>query len=237
MLVDKPVGITSFAVVKKLRWLLRVKKVGHAGTLDPFASGLLILCASRPATRMIPAFMAVDKEYLATLRLGVETDTQDREGEVIRRQAVGQISAEVLEACLAAFRGRQLQVPPAYSALKHQGKPLYHYARKGILVEKEARPVEITLLQRTDGSTDLCGLEAEIGLRVVCSKGTYIRTLAADIGRRLGCGAHLVQLRRVRCGPFRVEEALTWEMLSGEKGQERCLEQLIAVSEISKLLQ
>jgi tRNA pseudouridine55 synthase len=236
-LVDKPVGITSFAVVRKLRWLLRLKKVGHAGTLDPFASGLLVLCAGRPATRLVGALMAGDKEYLARLRLGVETDTFDNEGEVVRRQPVGTISASRVEESLARFRGDQYQVPPAYSALKHRGKPLYHYARQGIAVVKEARPVSITLLQRCDDGGGLDGDEADLDLRVVCSKGTYIRSLAADIGRDLGCGAHLVQLRRTRSGPFQVDRALTWEELNDESARERCRERAIAVSEISKLLQ
>ena len=140
-LVDKPVDITSFKVVSRLRRILGIKKIGHAGTLDPFATGLLILCAGRPATRLISRFMEGEKEYLATLRLGVETETLDTEGAVTVRRPVDAITNTQVEACLQKFKGRQLQVPPAYSALKHKGKPLYYYARKGIAVEKEPREV------------------------------------------------------------------------------------------------
>jgi len=236
-LVDKPVGLTSFQVVRRLRSVLQMKKVGHAGTLDPFASGLLILAAGRAATRLISTLMAGDKEYLATLRLGIETETQDTEGQVTGGQPVGELSGAEIESCLAGFRGPQMQVPPAYSALKHQGKPLYHYARKGITVVKEARAIEIALLRRIDGAGDLSGTVVDLPLQVVCSKGTYIRTLGADIGKKLGCGAHLVQLRRIRCGPFSVQSALSWDLLCGEDARTRCLERVIAPAEISKLLQ
>ncbi len=154
------------------------------------------------------------KEYLATLRLGVETETQDTEGAVTDRKPVGEISDLEVEECLQKFRGRQMQVPPAYSALKHKGKPLYYYARKGIKIIKDPREVDIAILERTDGCQTLSGDEADLGIRVVCSKGTYIRTLAADIGGSLGCGAHLVQLRRIRSGSFTVENSLTWDDLS-----------------------
>jgi tRNA pseudouridine55 synthase len=238
-LVDKPVGLTSFQIVRRVRSVLQMKKVGHAGTLDPFASGLLILAAGRAATRLISILMAGDKEYLATLRLGIETETQDSEGRVTGGHPVGELSSTEIESCLAGFRGPQMQVPPAYSALKHQGKPLYHYARKGIIVVKEARPIDIALLRRIDGdgNGDLCGAVVDLQLQVVCSKGTYIRTLGADIGKKLGCGAHLVQLRRTRCGPFSVQSALSWDQLCGEDARARCLERVIAPSEISKLLQ
>jgi tRNA pseudouridine55 synthase len=236
-LVDKPVGLTSFQIVRRLRSVLQMKKVGHAGTLDPFASGLLILAAGRAATRLISILMAGDKEYLATLRLGIETETQDTEGRVTGGQSVGELRGAEIESCLAGFRGPQMQVPPAYSALKHQGKPLYHYARKGITVVKEARAIDIALLRRIDGDGDLSGAVVDLPLQVVCSKGTYIRALAADIGKKLGCGAHLVQLRRTRCGPFSVHSALGWDQLCGEDARTKCLERAIAPAEISKLLQ
>lgn len=235
--VDKPVDITSFKVVSKLRRVLRIKKVGHAGTLDPFATGLLIVCAGRPATKLIPQFMEGTKEYLATLRLGVETETQDTEGAVIARRPVGAITHLEVEACLQKFRGRQMQVPPAYSALKHKGKPLYYYARKGIEVIKEPREVDIAILERIDGCQTLSGDEADLGIRVVCSKGTYIRTLAADIGRSLGCGAHLVHLRRIRSGGFTVEESLTWADLNSDDALECCMNKMITVEQACKLLQ
>ena len=202
-LIDKPVGPTSFRMVQLVRRALQIKKVGHAGTLDPFASGLLIICAGRPATRIIPQLMGGEKEYVATMQLGVETDTQDLTGRVVAENEVGSLSLPQVEGCLAGFLGEQLQVPPAYSALKHQGKPLYQYARQGIEVVKEPRPIEIFDLEclKLD--------EKSLSIRVVCSKGTYIRTLAADIGRGLGCGAHLTSLRRLRSGSFSVDDALS----------------------------
>jgi len=236
-LIDKPVDITSFGVVSRLRRILHIKKVGHAGTLDPFATGLLVVCAGRSATKMISQFMEGTKEYLATLKLGVTTETQDTEGAVIDRKAVGEISDTTVEKCLQKYRGRQLQVPPAFSALKHQGKPLYYYARKGIKIVKDPREVNIITLERTDGSQTLMGDEANLEIRVICTKGTYIRTLAADIGESLGCGAHLVQLRRTRSGCFTVKESLSWDDLSGDDALCRCLDKMITVEEACKLLQ
>lgn len=235
--IDKPVDITSFGVVARMRKVLGLKKVGHAGTLDPFATGLLIVCAGRPATKLISQFMDGQKEYLATLRLGVETETLDTEGEIIRRTNVGELSGGEIESCLAKFRGKQSQVPPAYSALKHKGKPLYYYARKGIKIEKEAREITISVLERIDGGGDIEGLEGELQLRVVCSKGTYIRTLGADIGTDLGCGAHLTGLRRTQSGRFSVEHSLSWDELSGDNALDSCLNKMITVEDVAKLLQ
>ncbi|MCI5143413.1 MAG: tRNA pseudouridine(55) synthase TruB, partial [Candidatus Electrothrix sp. ATG1] len=132
LLVDKPVGQSSFAVVKKIRWLLGIKKVGHAGTLDPFASGLLVICVGRPATRQIDAFMAGRKTYQAVLQLGTETETQDPEGEIISVKPVPLLTIEEITGITKEFIGPQMQAPPPYSAAKHKGKPLYHYARQGI---------------------------------------------------------------------------------------------------------
>ncbi len=206
--VCKPEGVTSFRMVHLLRRLLGIKKVGHTGTLDPFASGVLVLCAGRPATRLIPQLMEGDKEYEATLQLGVITDTQDPEGTVIDKRPVGDISPGDVAECLARFTGEQLQTPPVYSALKHKGKPLYYYARKGITVIKEPRLITIKELKCLSLGSDT------LTLKVVCSKGTYIRTLAADIGEFLGCGAYLRQLKRTRNGFFSLEETLPGEKLS-----------------------
>lgn len=236
-LVDKPVDVTSFKVVSRLRRILNIKKIGHAGTLDPFATGLLIVCAGRPATRLISQFMEGEKEYLATLRLGIETETQDTEGTVIVRSPIGEIASSQVEECLQQFRGRQMQVPPAYSALKHKGKPLYYYARKGIVVNKDPREVNISTLERTDGDRTLNEIDANLCIRVICSKGTYIRTLAADIGKSLGCGAHLVQLRRTRSGCFTVDESLTWDDLNDEDALTKCVHKMITVEQVCKLLQ
>lgn len=236
-LVDKPAGLSSFKVVSRLRRILRMKKVGHAGTLDPFATGLLVICAGRPATKLISSFMDGEKEYLATLKLGEETETYDTEGAVVKKTDVGRISAEFFEEVLQNFRGKQLQVAPAYSALKHKGKPLYYYARKGIMIEKAPREIHISVLERVDGNHDLVGDTVSCEIKVVCSKGTYIRTLGADIGRRLGCGAHLCQLRRLQSGFFSIQDSLTWEQLSAEDAYEHCMRKLITVEQVGKLLQ
>jgi tRNA pseudouridine55 synthase len=206
-LIDKPIGPTSFRIVQWVRRALQIKKVGHTGTLDPFASGLLIVCAGRPATRVISQLMDGDKVYEAVLKLGVETDTLDVEGIIIAQQPVGEISATDVESCLEGFRGEQLQSPPAFSAVKHEGKALYHYARKGVLIEKEPRRIHIRELRCLSIAAE------QLVLRVRCSKGTYIRSLAADIGKRLGCGAHLTALRRLGNGPFAVEEAVSGALL------------------------
>ncbi len=236
-LVDKPAGLTSFSIVSRIRRILAVKKVGHAGTLDPFATGLLIVCVGRPATKLISLFMEGKKEYLATLCLGIATETFDTEGAITCRKPVGELSGKDIEICLRKFRGRQLQSPPSYSALKHKGKPLYYYARKGITVTKEAREIDIDFLERTDGSHDLFGDEVELTLKVICSKGTYIRSLAADIGEMLGCGAHLVQLRRTRSGCFSVENSLIIDDFTADDAKARFLAKMLSVEEVCKLLQ
>lgn len=202
LLVDKPVGQSSFAVVKKVRWLLGIKKVGHAGTLDPFASGVLVICVGRPATRQIDSFMAGQKTYQAVLQLGKETETQDPEGEIVSSRPVPSLSLQEITAVTRAFIGPQMQAPPPYSAAKHKGKPLYHYARQGIMIQKEAKPIEIF-------SLDVDGYDPEkeqLTITITCSKGTYIRVLAADIGAKLGCGAYLAALRRTRSGCFSVDD-------------------------------
>lgn len=213
-LIDKPRGATSFSMVRHVRRLLGIKKVGHAGTLDPFATGLLIVCAGRPATRLVERFMAGKKVYSAVLQLGAETETMDTEGGISRTSAVPQLGREELEDCLAGFTGRIMQVPPPFSAVKYRGKPLYHYARKGVAVIKEPREIEIYSLAVR--SYDDCSHRLEID--VVCSRGTYIRVLAADIGNRLGCGAHLAELRRLASGGFSVEDSLPGDSLAGPEG-------------------
>ena len=227
-LIDKPVGPTSFKMVKLVKRALQIKKVGHTGTLDPFASGLLIICSGRPATRIIPQLMDGEKEYTATLKLGVETDSQDLTGTVIRQHDIICLNKAWIDDCVAAFVGEQIQKPPYFSALKYQGKPLYYYARKGIKVEKAPRSVLIKEIEVLEWQGDL------LCIRVVCGKGTYIRTLAADIGTALGCGAHLVELRRLRNGCFNVQDALPGEALTQER-QVVCaflLKNLLPVDEV-----
>lgn len=233
VLIDKPSGVTSFAMVRQVRRLLGIKKVGHAGTLDPFATGLLIVCAGRPATRMIDRFMAGGKTYRALLQLGVETETLDPEGRVVRTTPVPALAEEEIKSCLAGFTGRQLQAPPAYSAVKHQGKPLYHYARQGIMIAKEPREIEISSL--LFGGYD--PLLHQLAVDVDCSRGTYIRVLAEDIGRVLGCGAHLLELRRLGSGCFSVADSLPGEALAETEGRRKLLAAMIPVERAEAILE
>ena len=230
-LVDKPVGPSSFRMVQLVRRALSIKKVGHAGTLDPFASGLLIICVARPATRLISQFMDGHKQYEAVLRLGVETTTQDLEGEVVAQKEVAPFAREEVEHCLAGFLGEQLQTPPQYSALKHLGKPLYHYARRGIVIEKAPRAITIFRLELLETGPE------SLRILVECSKGTYIRTLAADIGRVLGCGAHLVALRRLQSGPFSVANAVDGAILQDPVlARDELLARALTVEEVLEML-
>lgn len=229
--VSKPPGVTSFRIVQKVRRLLGIKKVGHTGTLDPFATGVLVVCVGRPATRLIPRLMEGDKEYEATLQLGVTTETQDPEGRIVEERPVPALNEKVIQNCVEEFQGVQLQTPPSYSALKHKGKPLYYYARRGIKVNKEPRKIDIKKLECIELGRDT------MTIRVVCSKGTYIRTLAADIGEFLGCGAYLSRLQRIRNGFFSIDNCLPGEVLFNEDaGSDELLPSLMPVEEVKKLL-
>lgn len=236
-LVDKPKGSSSFYIVRKVRKALGIKKVGHAGTLDPFATGLLVICAGRPATKLISQIMEGEKEYLATVRLGIETTTQDPEGEVTSVKSVPALSAITVEECLEKFRGAIEQVPPIYSALKHKGKPLYHYARKGIAIEKPPRSIHIFTLERTDEGQELNDESPYLTIKVVCSKGTYIRTLGADIGKALGCGAYLTDLRRTRSGQFHVRDSVAGKDLLEEGARDKLFQKVLSVADVRNLLQ
>ena len=205
--VCKPEGVSSFRMVQLVRKHLKIKKVGHTGTLDPFASGVLVICAGRPATRLISKLMGGDKEYDATLQLGTITDTQDPEGQILEQRPVPDLTKGLIKECLEHFTGEQMQTPPSYSALKHNGKPLYYYARKGIKVVKEPRLINIKELHCVSVHKDT------LTLRIVCSRGTYIRTLAADIGDFFGCGAYLSMLKRTRNGYFSLQDTLPGEEL------------------------
>ncbi|MEN9800862.1 MAG: tRNA pseudouridine(55) synthase TruB [Pseudomonadota bacterium] len=206
LVVDKPPGPTSFDVVRRVRSLLRIPKVGHTGTLDPAATGVLPLCLG-DATRVAGYVTERDKAYEAVVRLGEETDTQDATGKVTASAPVPGLGTEVLEAALDRFRGTFLQVPPMYSAVKVQGKRLYELAREGKEVERAARQVTVHQLRCVDRS------ERELRLVVHCSKGFFVRTLAHELGRVLGCGAHLSALRRTRSGPFTLAQALPLQQL------------------------
>jgi tRNA pseudouridine55 synthase len=199
LLVDKPSGMTSHEAVDVVRRSLGTRKVGHAGTLDPMATGLLVLGVGR-ATRLLRYLGELPKTYAATGRLGEETDTLDADGEIVRTAPVDVSLAEVERAC-ASLVGESMQTPPAYSAVKVGGRKLYEAARRGEMLEAPARPIRVDAFDVS--AFDGRDLEA----RVTCSGGTYVRVLVADVGRTLGCGAHLVGLRRTAIGSFRVEEA------------------------------
>ncbi|XDJ35007.1 MAG: tRNA pseudouridine(55) synthase TruB [Burkholderia sp.] len=213
LLLDKPIGLSSNAVLIRAKHLYLAKKAGHTGTLDPFASGLLPLCFGE-ATKFSQDLLEADKTYEATIRLGTRTTTADAEGEAIETREV-QADRSAIEAVLPRFVGEIVQVPPMYSALKRDGKPLYEYARAGQTLEREARQVTIQRLEL------LNVVLSDVSVRVTCSKGTYIRTLAEDIGEALGCGAHLGALRRTRVGALTLEHAVTLDALSDAEAIER----------------
>jgi tRNA pseudouridine55 synthase len=200
LLLDKPLGWSSNDALQRARWLLRAEKAGHTGTLDPLATGLLPLCFGA-ATKFSQVSLDADKAYRATLRLGQRTSTGDLEGEVVEERPV-QLERAAIDAAIARFTGPIAQLPPMHSALKKDGKALYEYARAGITVEREPRPVTIHAIDIVDWH------DAVLVIDVRCSKGTYIRTLAEDIGQALGCGAHLTALRRTGSAPLTLESAV-----------------------------
>ena len=205
ILLDKPRGFTSNAALQKVRWLLNAEKAGHTGSLDPLATGVLPLCFGE-ATKFSQYLLDADKGYETVAQLGVTTTTADAEGEVLERRPVA-VSQEQLENILPRFRGAIQQIPPMYSALKRDGQPLYKLARAGEVVEREPRSVTIARLE-------LLSLESDKArLAVACSKGTYIRTLVEDIGQKLGCGAHVAELRRTQAGPFDLSQTVSLEAL------------------------
>lgn len=213
LLLDKQVGVSSNDALIKAKWLLNAMKAGHTGTLDPFATGLLPLCFGE-ATKFAQDLLDADKTYETVVHLGLTTNTGDTEGDVIDTREVN-VSQAQIDAVLAQFRGDIMQVPPMYSALKRDGKPLYEYARAGITLEREARPVTIQLLEFVDFQTPY------LTLRVRCSKGTYIRVLGEDIGAALGCGAHLKALRRIQVGDLLIGKAITIEELTAKDADAR----------------
>ena len=213
LLLDKPLGLSSNDALQKARRLFSAAKGGHTGTLDPLATGLLPLCFGE-ATKFSADLLDADKTYEAEIRLGVTTDSGDAEGQIIATAPEAVTAADVARV-LPAFMGDILQVPPMHSALKRDGKPLYELARQGIVVERAARPVTVHAIDVLACSEDF------LRLSVHCSKGTYIRVLAADIGAALGCGGHLVALRRTRVGPLDLAAAVTLEALNASGEDER----------------
>jgi tRNA pseudouridine55 synthase len=220
LLLDKPQGITSNAALMRVKRLYRAEKAGHTGTLDPLASGLLPVCFGA-ATRFAGFLLEAPKRYVATVRFGVTTTTLDAEGGVVasREAAFGQ---DELDAALARFTGPQMQTPPAHSALKFEGRPYYDYARRGVEIARTPRPVVIHALRLLQWQAPDAVIEVE------CSKGTYVRVLAADVGEALGCGAHLAALRRTASGGFALRDAVTFDALDaldamGEAALDACL--------------
>lgn len=207
LIIDKPQDWTSHDVVAKLRGLLHEKRIGHAGTLDPMATGVLPVFVGR-ATRAVEFAAEREKEYIAGLRLGTVTDTQDITGTVLETHPVA-VSRQQVEETLVSFRGEQMQIPPMYSAIKKDGKKLYELARRGQEVERQPRPITIYQLEllQQDSPTDFL-------LRVLCSKGTYVRTLCHDIGRALGCGGTMISLRRTQSAGFQLKDAVTLEQVA-----------------------
>jgi tRNA pseudouridine55 synthase len=226
LVIDKPVDTTSAQIVARVKRLTGAKKVGHTGTLDPFATGVLICCLNQ-ATRLAGYLLKDIKRYRAVLHLGVETDTQDSTGAVISRSKfdVTNLKPEVVTTAFRAFEGTFQQQPPVYSALKHQGVPLYKLARMGKPVQKAPR--EVTVSRLVIKKIDL----PEVTFEATCSAGTYIRTLGADIGRQLGCGGHLTDLRRLASGPFGLDAALSLDQLQAAVSENRLAPHLIPAAQ------
>lgn len=204
LLIDKPSGLTSHDVVDRVRRKLKMKRIGHAGTLDPMATGLLIILVGR-ATKISQYLMSLDKVYEGTLRLGQATESHDADGKIVEECEVPELTDEQIEGYMVEFRGDQYQTPPMFSAKKIDGVPLYKLARKGKTVEREPRFIRVAVF-------DFDGRDGrDIEFTVACSKGTYVRTLAHDLGQKIGCGAHLIELRRTEIDRFDIEDAVTLE--------------------------
>ena len=201
LVIDKPEGITSLDVVREIKSRFSIRKAGHIGTLDPFATGVLPIVMNE-ATKLVPFIKEDPKDYEAVMKIGEETTTDDHTGEIVRSEPFVNPSPEEIHTIFQSFVGKIRQTPPLFSAIKVKGNPLYRMARKGIEIERKEREVEIFDLRIE--TIDL----PQIRFRISCSRGTYIRAIARDIGRQIGCGAHLVSLRRVRSGPFTIEQAI-----------------------------
>lgn len=231
LLLDKPPGLSSNHALQRAKRTVDAAKAGHTGTLDPFATGLLVCCTGR-ATKISGAMLNADKTYIATITFGSETDSGDLTGHVVSQAdaTFEGVQEQALLDVLTRFTGLQTQIPPMYSALKRAGKPLYEYARAGVELEREPRTITIYSLVLLALGAD--GMTAEV--EVACSKGTYIRTLAQDIGRALGCYGHLSALRRTRVGPFSLDRAVTLEALQAMPDPKQAL---LAMNELPAGLQ
>lgn len=226
LLVDKDPGFTSHNAVALCRRILGTKKVGHCGTLDPMATGMLIVVIGK-ATKMQDMLMCEDKVYTATMKLGIETNSQDADGEVVAEKSTAGITQADIEAAFARYHGEFDQVPPMYSAIKINGVPCYKLARKGQEVERKARHVRVIEYNITRVDLEA----AEVDFTVHCSKGFYVRTYAHDIGQYLGCGAHLTALRRIRSGAFDISQAIDVPTLKASS-REELMERLLPVEEV-----
>jgi tRNA pseudouridine55 synthase len=228
VIIDKPAGKTSHDVVSEVKKIMGAKKAGHTGTLDPMATGVLPICLNE-ATKLAQFLSGENKEYLATMLLGVTTDTLDTEGEITGRSDKF-VSEEEIRAALAKMVGKIQQVPPAYSAVKHCGQPLYKYARKGIFFETAAREIEIYSIVVEDISFP------RVTFRIACSKGTYIRSICSDVGEMLGCGACLCGLRRLRSGLFSTDMAVSLENYERKEKKTELLAKLLPLTKSLPLL-
>ena len=222
VLLNKPLGLSSNQALQKVRRVFRAAKAGHTGALDPLATGMLPLCLGE-ATKFSQFLLDADKRYITCIELGIRTTTGDKEGDILTNETVPQLSDDELEALLNRFRGEIEQVPPMYSALKHEGKPLYEYARQGITIERKRRKVVISNLQVLERT------ENTLTLDISCSKGTYIRTIGEDIGEAMGCGAHLKTLHRVSTAGYDPADMLTIEEFEAlaEQGEDALDQQLM----------
>jgi tRNA pseudouridine55 synthase len=227
LLIDKGPGMTSHDVVAIVRNRLETQKVGHCGTLDPFATGLLLVVVGR-GTKIQDLLMSEDKEYVGTMKLGEVTDTQDRDGEILESHEVGVLDRAAISAAFAKFHGDFYQTPPMVSAIKKDGVPLYKLAREGKVVDREPRFVHVYAHEIREVRAQ------EIDFRVICSKGFYVRTYAHEIGKELGCGAHLAALRRTKSGRFTVEGALTIQALK-TNSKDSIANQIISLPDVSRM--
>lgn len=223
LILNKPANMSSAQALSKVKRMLGARKAGHAGTLDPFATGVLICCINQ-ATRLARFFLHGNKTYEAVLQLGIETDTQDATGQVTRQLDLPPLTEDRIVSIVKGFKGEQMQRPPIFAALKHEGTPLYKLARQGKPVQKPARPITIAAIDVTKVALP------NVHFTVTCSSGTYIRTLCADIGRAIGCGGHLHQLRRTASSGFHIENAYTLESLEAIEPCSRQVQPLIPMA-------
>lgn len=222
LVVNKPSGVTSHDLIQRLRQILRTRRIGHTGTLDPQASGVLLACVGK-ATKVAQFLTRHDKEYEAKIKLGITTDTYDSHGKIKETKDELKISADQIRKAVDSFKGKIWQIPPLHSAIKYKGKRLYQYARAGKEVRIKKREVEIKHIQVVEIEIPY------VKLRISCSKGTYIRSLAHDLGQKLGCGAYLFSLRRTRVGPFKLQEATDLEDISDTENERKLRDLLIPI--------